>query len=159
MRKLLVVGLATAFVGSGILLLAQKKTAGERGGVADVARTAAEFGAAANAGDAAKVALLYADDAALMPPNGEIVRGRSSIEEYWRAAIARGFGGVMTASIASSHSGNLGYETGTYDVTISPPGGTPIHDRGKYMNVMMRGPDGRWRLIYDIWNSSLPAKQ
>lgn len=70
-----------------------------------------------DAGDAAAVAALYAEDAHSMPTTGGAITGRSAIESYWRQDI--GSGGVVTKltpndSIAQ---GNLLHVDGTYDVT------------------------------------------
>ena len=46
-----------------------------------------KFVAAFNAGDAATVASLYTEDAALYPPGGEHVDGRSAIQAVWHSAI------------------------------------------------------------------------
>jgi ketosteroid isomerase-like protein len=48
------------------------------------------FVAAFNAGDGATVASLYTEDAALYPPGGERVDGRSAIQAFWQGAIDSG---------------------------------------------------------------------
>jgi uncharacterized protein (TIGR02246 family) len=42
--------------------------------------------AAFNKGDAAAVAALYTDDAYVLPPGADMVKGRSAIESFWRQA-------------------------------------------------------------------------
>jgi ketosteroid isomerase-like protein len=42
-----------------------------------------KFVAAFNAGDGATVASLYSEDAALFPPGGERIDGRSAIQAFW----------------------------------------------------------------------------
>ena len=49
-----------------------------------------KFVAAFNAGDAATVASLYTEDAALYPPGAERVDGRSAIQTFWQGAIDSG---------------------------------------------------------------------
>ena len=46
--------------------------------------------AAFNAKDAAKVALLYTDDAVVMPPNHALVKGRANIEAYFKQEFQLG---------------------------------------------------------------------
>jgi ketosteroid isomerase-like protein len=54
-------------------------------------------------------------------------------------------------------SGDLAYASGVYDLTLSPPGSGTISDNGKYVVVYRRQPDGTWKAIADIFNSSRPA--
>jgi len=42
--------------------------------------------AAFNKGDAAAVAALYTEDAYVLPPGAEMVKGRAAIEAFWRQA-------------------------------------------------------------------------
>jgi ketosteroid isomerase-like protein len=42
-------------------------------------------------------------------------------------------------------------------VTFTPPGAAaPMTDTGKYL-AYWRQSDGKWLMVYDIWNSDLPA--
>jgi ketosteroid isomerase-like protein len=41
------------------------------------------------AGDAARLAALYTEDAWLLPPGADIVRGRARIEEFWHGRFQR----------------------------------------------------------------------
>ncbi len=43
-----------------------------------------KWAAAFNKGDAAAVAAMYAEDAYVLPPGGEMVKGRSAIEAFWK---------------------------------------------------------------------------
>ena len=49
-----------------------------------------KFVAAFNAGDGATVASFYSEDAALFPPGGERIDGRSAIQTFWQGAIDSG---------------------------------------------------------------------
>ena len=46
-----------------------------------------KWAAAFNKGDAAAVAAMYADDAYVLPPGGDMVKGRSAIAAFWKAAM------------------------------------------------------------------------
>jgi ketosteroid isomerase-like protein len=52
--------------------------------------TLVKFVTAFNAGDGATVASFYSEDAALFPPGGERVDGRSAIQAFWQGAIDSG---------------------------------------------------------------------
>ena len=113
------------------------------------------FGAALNAKDAKAAAALYTEDAVLIPPGEPLVRGREAIEEYWRGAIE--LGGIREVSVETMDalsSGSLGYETGSFVLTVNGPDGEAVIDRGRYIELLRREPDGRWLSTHGIWNAS-----
>jgi len=114
-----------------------------------------DFAAALNAKDAKAAAALYTEDAVLIPPGEALVRGREAIEEYWRGAIE--LGGVRDVSVETMDalsSGSLGYESGSFVLTVNGPDGEAIIDRGRYIELLRREPDGRWISTHGIWNAS-----
>lgn len=114
-----------------------------------------DFASALNAKDAKAAAALYAEDAVLIPPGEPLVRGREAIEEYWRGAIESG--GVRNVSVETMDalsSGSLGYETGSFVLTANGPDGEAVTDRGRYIELLRREPDGRWLSTHGIWNAS-----
>ena len=100
-----------------------------------------------------------ADDASFMAPNAPIAIGKD--------AIGKSFAAFFTLpdlkitwhpiKIEVAGSGELGYSTGAYDMTFNDPAGKTITDRGKYMTVWKKQTNGRWKVIYDIFNSDLAA--
>jgi len=145
MRKLAVaVTVAAAFVVTGIVQ-GQGKT--------DPAlnKLAADWAAAFNAKDAAKIASFYADDAVVMPPNQPIVKGRANIEAHFKGEIQQGATNFQLKPVESAISGSQAFEAGTSTMTL--PGGQT--DVGKYLVVLKRvGND--WKIAYDIYNSDAP---
>jgi uncharacterized protein (TIGR02246 family) len=114
-----------------------------------------DFAAALNAADATAAAALYTEDAVLIPPGQPVVRGRQAIEEYWRGALEQG--GVRDVSVETmdaSSSGSLGYETGHFVLTFTGPDGEPVVERGRYVELLRREPDGRWLSTHGIWNAA-----
>ena len=45
-----------------------------------------KFAQAFNAGDAAAVAALYTDDAVILPPGAEMMKGKNAIRAFWKGA-------------------------------------------------------------------------
>jgi len=114
-----------------------------------------DFAAALNAGDATAAAALYTEDAVLIPPGEPIVRGRPAIEDYWRGAIESGGSrDVSVETMDASSAGSLGYETGSFVLTVDGPDGEPLVDRGRYVELLRRESDGTWRSTHGIWNAS-----
>jgi uncharacterized protein (TIGR02246 family) len=115
------------------------------------------FVAGANAKDGARIGALYAEDAVLMPPNQEMVRGRAAIQAYWQGLLDAGAKDVSLTTTHVASSGNVAYEAGTYQFTMAAPGAQPVTDRGKYLVGFRREADGKWRMAYDVFNSDLPC--
>jgi ketosteroid isomerase-like protein len=97
-----------------------------------------KFAQAFNAGDAAAVAALYTDDAVILLPGAEMMKGKNAIRAFWKGAAEQlGDGAVR--------------EIGTF--TFRTKGAQPQDITGKYVVVWEKvGSD--WRLATDIWNTN-----
>jgi uncharacterized protein (TIGR02246 family) len=104
--------------------------------------------AASNQGDARALADLYAEDAMLLPPDHEPVRGREAIGAYWSQGTDEG---LEVTTLAVEVNGDLGYLVGRYNL---PATEEEPADSGKYVMCLKRQRDGAWKLTADIWNQS-----
>ena len=107
---------------------------------------------ASNQGDADALASLYADDAMLLPPDHEPVRGRAAIGDFWRQGTDEG---LEVTTLTVEVEGDLGYLVGRYHL---PATGEEPADSGKYVMCLKRQRDGVWKLTADIWNRSGEAE-
>ena len=82
--------------------------------------------------DAAAIAALYAEDGAVMPPNGPIGKGRNAIQQTWASMMQTpGFDlTFVPEQIIVSSSGDMALDRGTYKLTFAP-NGTAKTDAGK----------------------------
>lgn len=81
-------------------------------------------------GDAAAVAALYTEDAVLLPPNSEMIRGRQKIEEFWSTAMQMGVKDVVLTTVELSKvCGDTVHEMGNYTLKIHLKGKKPIEDK------------------------------
>jgi uncharacterized protein (TIGR02246 family) len=106
--------------------------------------------AAFNAGNAANVAALYADDARLLPPGGETVEGMEAIEAFWQGFISEG-SSVALEGVELYNLGDVALDIGAFTVTAADGSHA---DHGKYMVIWVKGDDG-WKMVRDMWNSSM----
>ena len=99
------------------------------------------------ANDPAGLAQLFAPEGMALPNGRPPARGAERIRE----AYSTGAGVPLSLrALAYSVSGDLAYIVGAY----GPEPGKP--DFGKFVLVLRRGDDGRWRLLVDIDNVSVP---
>lgn len=93
-----------------------------------------------NAGHADRVAALYAEDAVMMRWDGS-VHTRDSILAELERSVRAGVHGYTVSSLHAERSGDLGYDTGAYNVTL--------RDReveGNYV-IVVKNIGGRWMIV------------
>ena len=112
---------------------------------------------AAVANDWAALAANYTQDAKLMPPNHDMVQGRTAIQAFF--AEFPPLSDVQLDNIEVEGAGDTAYTRGTYTITMTPEGADPITESGKYLTIHRKQADGSWPLAFDIWNSDLPLPQ
>ena len=108
-----------------------------------------------NGGDAKAVGALYAEDAVLLPPGASGVTGRAAILAFFTKDIAgsKAAGAVFVLSPKTDVgvSGNMGWESGTYKVTVNGA----VVETGKFLSVSRKN-DGKWLYLRDTWNADAP---
>ena len=98
-------------------------------------------------------AKLFGQTAVFMPTQQRAVTGQANIEAWMKAFPPISAFDVKVVSVDGG--GDIAYMAGIYIMTITPPGGKPIVDTGKYLTVSRRQPDGSWPIVADIFNSDL----
>lgn len=111
-----------------------------------------KFMAAFNAGDGATVASFYSEDAALFPPGGERVDGRSAIQTFWQGAIDSGLKLDDIHAVEVDPKGNIAGEVGVFILSVPGESG-PTKVPGKYI-VIWKRIGHTWQLHRDIWNTN-----
>jgi uncharacterized protein (TIGR02246 family) len=110
-----------------------------------------DWAAAFNKGDAAAVAAMYAEDAYVLPPGHDIVKGRPAIEAFWKDAVQHLGNAKLTVVDVMPLGRRAAREIGT--VTLETKAQPPQQFSGKYA-VVWRKVGNRWLLATDIWNSN-----
>ncbi len=85
-----------------------------------------------------------------MPPNQELVIGRSAIRNFFSALTVSDF---QLEPIEIDGRGDLAFARGTYSWTVRIGDGEPVADHGKWLTIWREQADGTWLLSQDIWNS------
>src|SRR5215469_1597013 len=111
-----------------------------------VQKAGEQWAAAYNKADAEPLAALYTEDAYLLPPGADIVRGRSAIEDFWRQHIGTDFK-YTTIDIKA-----LGDKAAREIGTVSFRTNDQQLYQVKYAVVWVNN-GGQWQLLQDIWNA------
>ena len=110
-----------------------------------------KFVAAFNAGNGATVASFYSEDAALFPPGGERIDGRSAIQTFWQGAIDSGMKIDDLHAVEVDSGGDISGEVGVF--ILSVPGDSGVTKiPGNYIVIWKRS-GHTWQLYRDIWNT------
>jgi uncharacterized protein (TIGR02246 family) len=109
--------------------------------------------------DADKIMAFYADDAILMTPGAEMVRGKDALRDAMKQMLADPAVSLtfQSSKVDVAKSGDLGYTAGTYKLTVTDPAThKPITDHGNYVTTFRKQADGSWKAVADIASSAVP---
>lgn len=113
----------------------------------------------ANTKDADKWASYIAEDGSGLYPGGGILDGRAAIKAAMVPILADpNFSLTFQSTRAmASKGGDMVYSQGTYTMTMTnPKTKKPMTDKGKYLTVYTKQPDGSWKAVADTFNSDSP---
>ena len=94
---------------------------------------------------------MYTEDACVLPPGAEMVKGRNAIEALWRANMQQISDVRCTALDVKPLGRNAVREIGTcsFKTKAQPP-----QDGALKYAVVWQKERGHWKLLQDIWNMS-----
>jgi ketosteroid isomerase-like protein len=99
---------------------------------------------------------MYAEDAISLPSNEPM---REGISEIRKSIESMAQSGMKVVSFEPSikriiPEGNLVMEIGSYKISLNVPGmDQPVEDKGKYLTVWEKQPDGSLKIKIETWNS------
>jgi uncharacterized protein (TIGR02246 family) len=104
-----------------------------------------------NKGDAAAVAAMYTEDAYVLPPRAEMMKGRSAIAAFWGQQMQQISDVKCTTLEVKPLGRNAAREIGTcsFKTKAQPP-----QDGAVKYAVVWEKEGGQWRLLQDIWNTN-----
>jgi uncharacterized protein (TIGR02246 family) len=115
--------------------------------------------------DVEKVAALYSENAAYLPPDNDILEGREAIRPTFKSFFdwIKTEGRTMTISFQIFQrkvDKNLGYDVGIYTIRQYKDGKqTGTAGQGKFVTVAVREKDGKWRFQVDGYSNLKPPKK
>jgi ketosteroid isomerase-like protein len=101
----------------------------------------------------------YTQDAVILAPDSEAVRGQRAIGGFWDAACPAAQRTGMKRAISVQHlecSNELGYLVSTVTLEIPGAGGQPATITFNDVTVWKAGADGRWRVAVGSASRTAP---
>jgi uncharacterized protein (TIGR02246 family) len=98
---------------------------------------------------------LYSPDALVLRSNYPPIRGAAAVREFFFGALDAGLGEVEIEPLRVDVVGDLAYEAGRCKALIPGSTGKRREERGKYLWVLQRQPNGEWKVVADCWSSDL----
>ena len=112
----------------------------------------AQWDAAFNAKDAAAVAAMYDDAAAVIPAGAEQVSGKAAILAFWTNTIGQGIIDHKLALIEAVESGDMAFQRGLWSAAVVNDKGERQVFSGNVHLLYRRQADGSWKALTHIWN-------
>ena len=122
---------------------------------AAIRAASAAWSQAASAKDIDKAVGVYADDALVLPQRSPATRDKDAIRKGWEGVFAQPGRGLSwdAGTIEVAHSGDLAYETGSYNFVTADKRGKTTTEKGKYLVIWKKQSDGIWKVAVDTDNS------
>jgi uncharacterized protein (TIGR02246 family) len=104
-------------------------------------------------GDADTIAAPYALNAVFVTVDGQNIRGRDAIRDFYRSRLS---GKQVTVAATIEHRGmavgdrGLVFEWGVGSVTTRNVDGSVVTSGGPYLTVWKREEDGRWDILRNV---------
>jgi uncharacterized protein (TIGR02246 family) len=102
-----------------------------------------------NRSDVKTCAESYAEDATLLLADRPLIKGRDAIESALRKYATSGAKLMPVDLLDARSSGEMGFCLGKYEFTVPSKNGTQTMEKGKFVTVFMRQPDGSWKAVVD----------
>lgn len=123
--------------------------------LAAIRRVIEQDAAAVRRADWNAAARMFTTDAIRFPPHHAPIRGRAAMLAWLET-----FPPIQKFDITADEMigcEDIAFVRGRYELTATPPGLSPITDRGNYMGLLRKQPDGSWLWTTDMIASELPA--
>lgn len=124
--------------------------AGFEPSIDEVAASNRAFAAAIRTRDIGATADAYTSDARLVAPSSDLFEGRTAIAEFWRVGVEAGVADATFLAVALERGDSVAYELGDYTLRVQPFDGEAVFDRGRYVVIHRREPDGKWRRAVEM---------
>jgi uncharacterized protein (TIGR02246 family) len=133
--------------------LSKSSDAVKAGDLAAVKEVSKGIIAADNSSDIAAVSDLYEDEAVWLPPSGPVVEGKAVILARYKTSFDQLKLEYSELSVETQIGGDWAFDRGFVRGTATPKDGSATRTTSdKYIMILHRGKDHRWRIARLMWN-------
>ncbi len=115
--------------------------------------TDARFAETFNRGDINALMGVHAEDFLLLPPNSPLERGVEAGISGFQELLDAGWKNISFNTVKFDSDGDLGYHVGQYSADAPAEDGGTTKEKGKYIDIYKRLPDGSWKIHVTMFNS------
>ena len=115
--------------------------------------TDARFSETFNRGDINALMGVHAEDFLLLPPNSPAERGAEAGTSSFQGLMDAGWKNISFSTVEFGSDGGLGYHVGQYSADVPTEDGGTTKEKGKYIDIYKRLPDGSWKIHVTCFNS------
>jgi uncharacterized protein (TIGR02246 family) len=126
-------------------------TAAAQGDKAMILKESEKFSIAFVAGDYEAMAAMYTDDAVLMAPGKDPIKGKEEIRKYWMEVNYRQLQHRLEP-VEITVDGDLAYDYGFVYSQSESDGVVSQLNSSKYYAIWKKA-NGQWKIHVDMWNS------
>ena len=119
---------------------------------ADVTAVFAAWDAAFNSGDAKAVSALYTEDATLLPPTHDVLKGPGGVDKFITGILGMGAKGHKYELIEASGDGNIAYGAAKWSATGKDKAGADQPWGGTSTAIFERQADGSLKIKMHTFN-------
>jgi ketosteroid isomerase-like protein len=101
--------------------------------------------------DLAKAVAFCDEHGSMLVPNAPIATGKEALAKAIASDFAQGNTTWHPNKVGVARSGELGYTSGTTDLTFKDPSGKTVTSKGNYLTVWKKA-DGSWKVLFDSFN-------
>jgi ketosteroid isomerase-like protein len=102
--------------------------------------------------DLAKAVAFCDEHGSMLVPNAPIATGKEALAKAIASDFAHGNTTWHPSKVGVADSGELGYTSGTTDLTFKDASGKTVTNKGNYLTVWKKGVDRSWKVLFDSFN-------
>ena len=107
--------------------------------------------------DLAKAVAFCDEQGSMLAPDTPIATGKDAIAKVIADDFIHDNIIWHANKVGVARSGDLGYTSGRPEMNVKDASGKTVVYKGKYLTGGKKQEDGSWKVLYDMFNSALPA--
>ncbi len=102
--------------------------------------------------DLSKAVAFCDEHGSMLVPNAPIATGKEALAQAIASDFAHGDTTWHPNKVGVARSGELGYTSGTTDLTFKDASGKTVTSKGNYLTVWKKDAAGSWKVLFDSFN-------